>query len=129
MTIPGKPNIIKDTTQFTYLALGDSYTIGESVPYMVNFPNQLVTTLKQTGYKVAAPDIIARTGWTTDELTSAIMQRGLTQKFDFVTLLIGVNNQYRRYNIASYQTEFVALLDTALKYANGNKDRVFVLSI
>ncbi|MEO6149482.1 MAG: SGNH/GDSL hydrolase family protein [Mucilaginibacter sp.] len=113
----------------TYLALGDSYTIGESVPPAGNFPNQLVLRLNERGYKVSSPEIIARTGWTTNELIDAVKARKLAHNFDFVTLLIGVNNQYRGYNINTYRTEFVALLDTALKYAGGDTAHVFVVSI
>ncbi len=113
----------------TYLALGDSYTIGESVPAEQSFPYQLSAELNKLNYKVGAPTIIARTGWTTDELISEIRSRAITQKFDIVTLLIGVNNQYRHYDINTYRTEFVQLLNTALTFAKGNAKRVFVLSI
>jgi len=116
-------------TPLTYLALGDSYTIGESVPAVQSFPYQLVSALNKQPYSVSSPTIIARTGWTTDELIREISNQNLKQKFDIVTLLIGVNNQYRHYNINTYRTEFVQLLNTALSYANGNKKRVFVVSI
>lgn len=114
---------------FSYLALGDSYTIGESVPAEQSFPYQLSAELNKLNYKVSEPTIIARTGWTTDELISAIKSRAVTQKFDLVTLLIGVNNQYRHYNIDTYRTEFVQLLNTALTFAKGNAKHVFVVSI
>jgi lysophospholipase L1-like esterase len=114
---------------FTYLALGDSYTIGEAVPAAQSFPYQLSAALNKQQLATAAPTIIARTGWTTDELIRAISAQGLQQKFDIVTLLIGVNNQYRHYNINTYRSEFVQLLNTALNYAGGNRKRVFVLSI
>jgi lysophospholipase L1-like esterase len=113
----------------TYLALGDSYTIGESVPAAQSFPYQLSAALKQLNYKAAEPVIIARTGWTTDELIGAINAKALTQKFNFVTLLIGVNNQYRHYDINTYRAEFKQLLQTALDYAQGNNKKVFVVSI
>jgi lysophospholipase L1-like esterase len=113
----------------TYLALGDSYTIGESVPAEQSFPYQLSAELNKLNYKIGEPTIVARTGWTTDELISAIKSRALTQKFDIVTLLIGVNNQYRHYNIDTYRTEFVQLLNTALTFAKGNAKHVFVVSI
>nr|WP_249665441.1 SGNH/GDSL hydrolase family protein [Mucilaginibacter sp. Bleaf8] len=113
----------------TCLALGDSYTIGEAVPQQESFPYQLTALLHQQGYATASPVIIARTGWTTDELIAAINTQALTQKFDIVTLLIGVNNQYRGYESNTYRTEFVQLLNTALTYAGGNKSRVFVVSI
>jgi len=113
----------------TYLALGDSYTIGESVPALQSFPYQLALALNKQGYSTGTPTIIARTGWTTDELIREIANQNLKQKYDIVTLLIGVNNQYRHYNIGTYRTEFVQLLNAALTYANGNNKRVFVLSI
>ncbi|WP_158825254.1 SGNH/GDSL hydrolase family protein [Mucilaginibacter lacusdianchii] len=116
-------------TAVTYLALGDSYTIGETVTAPESFPYQLTAELNKLNYKAAAPVIIARTGWTTDELINAISVQNLAQKFDIVTLLIGVNNQYRGYNINTYRTEFVQLLNTAISYANGNKKHVFVVSI
>lgn len=113
----------------SYLALGDSYTIGEAVEADKNFPHQLVPSLKNYGITLKEPKIIARTGWTTDELISAIKQQAPAGKFDIVTLLIGVNNQYRGYYIDTYRTEFKALLNTAISYANNNKAHVFVLSI
>ncbi len=113
----------------TYLALGDSYTIGESLPLSESFPYQFSTQLRGKGFNVADPKIIAKTGWTTDELQAAIKAENLTQKFDFVTLLIGVNNQYRGYSKETYRKEFKALLETAINFAEGNKKRVFVVSI
>jgi lysophospholipase L1-like esterase len=113
----------------TYLALGDSYTIGEAVSQQESFPFQLQKFLKEKSVDVAIPKIIATTGWTTDELQNAIKQTNLTTKYDFVTLLIGVNNQYRGYPIDNYRKEFSELLHTAIHFANGKKDRVFVVSI
>ena len=113
----------------SYLALGDSYTIGESVSQQESFPYQLQKLLNGEGIKVADPKIIATTGWTTDELQNAIKQAKLTEKYDFVTLLIGVNNQYRGYPISTYRKEFSELLQAAIAYANGRKDHVFVVSI
>ncbi len=86
-------------------------------------------SLRGKGFNVADPKIIAKTGWTTDELQAAIKAENLTQKFDFVTLLIGVNNQYRGYSKETYRKEFKALLETAINFAEGNKKRVFVVSI
>lgn len=117
------------TDTLSYLALGDSYTIGESVPQAESFPYQLSSMLTQAGHPTAEPVIIARTGWTTDELISAIKQRNITGKFNFVTLLIGVNNQYRGYNIDTYTKEFIELLNTAISYTGGNPKHVFVVSI
>ncbi|MEQ7798516.1 GDSL-type esterase/lipase family protein [Pedobacter sp. ASV1-7] len=113
----------------SYLALGDSYTIGEEVPLENSFPYQLADILSKNGYIVNRPEIIATTGWTTNELQDAIAKSGLNQKFDLVTLLIGVNNQYRGESLKIYREEFKALLQTAINFTNGNKARVFVLSI
>ena len=113
-----------------YLALGDSYTIGESVPSYGRFPEQLADSLRGNGFKVDEVNIIARTGWTTDELQKAITKEKLPRDtFDLVTLLIGVNNQYRGYPIEQFNKEFTALLSQAIQFAGGNTDRVFVLSI
>jgi lysophospholipase L1-like esterase len=113
----------------TYLALGDSYTIGEQVPYSENFPNQCVALLNQEGLSVSEPLIIATTGWTTDELQAAIMERNMNETFSFVSLLIGVNNQYRGRTVANYQDEFEQLLLQAIRFADNQSSKVFVLSI
>lgn len=115
--------------QLSYLALGDSYTIGEAVTASESFPYQLAASLNAQAIKVAEPKIIAKTGWTTGELQSAIQSAAITSKYDVVTLLIGVNNQYRGNSIAIYRTEFKALLQTAIGFANGNTAHVFVVSI
>lgn len=114
----------------TYLALGDSYTIGEQVLPEENFPHQAVAILKQQ-YKieVADPKIIAVTGWTTDELNAAIKTEQINQTFNIVTLLIGVNNQYRGRDLENYKTEFNDLLNQSIVFANGRASHVFVLSI
>lgn len=114
---------------FTYLALGDSYTIGEAVKQTESFPYQLQSLLKTQGINVTDPKIIAVTGWTTDELQAAIKKENLTATYSFVTLLIGVNNQYRGYPINTYKKEFTELLQTAIAFAGGNKNKVFVVSI
>lgn len=116
-------------TGLSYLALGDSYTIGEAVRAEASFPYQLADGLAKHQLPTSTPTIIARTGWTTDELIVAIKEKNLTGKYDLVTLLIGVNNQYRGFNIDTYRTEFVQLLNTAITYAGGNKKHVFVVSI
>jgi len=114
---------------FTYLALGDSYTIGESVKQAESFPYQLQSLLKTQGISIADPKIIAVTGWTTDELQAGIKKENLTGTYSFVTLLIGVNNQYRGYPINTYKKEFTELLQNAIAFAGGNKNKVFVVSI
>ncbi|WP_158800609.1 SGNH/GDSL hydrolase family protein [Pedobacter sp. L105] len=115
--------------QLTFLALGDSYTIGHDVPEEQNFPHQLTALLNANGLHVTDPTLIAKTGWTTDELISAIQSATIAPKYDLVTLLIGVNNQYRAYSIDTYRIEFKKLLKTAVNFAGGNKAHVFVLSI
>ena len=113
----------------SFLSLGDSYTIGESVLEADRWSVQLATMLRQDGLAVAPPDIIARTGWTTAELADGINQSSAKKNtYDLVSLLIGVNNQYRGQPIERYRTEFRSLLDTSVKFARGNKSRVFVLS-
>ncbi len=114
---------------YTYLALGDSYTIGEQVPFADNYPNQAVQLLRKDGYAFMAPEIVARTGWTTDELQTGINTHIFQPVYDFVTLLIGVNNQYRGRPLEEYEEQFTRLLDQALRFAGNRKDRVAVLSI
>jgi len=111
------------------LCLGDSYTIGEQVETQYNFPYQLVKLLRAKGYDFEDPLIIAKTGWTTDELQSAIVEAGIERKFDFVTLLIGVNNQYRGRSVAEYILEFEGLLVQGLRFAGDNQRKVIVISI
>ena len=113
----------------SYLALGDSYTIGESVPAAGRWPAQLVAKLRARGIEIDAPRIIARTGWTTDELDEAIDEAELSEHYDLVSLLIGVNNQYRGRDLAEYRGQFADLLDRAIGFAGGDARRVFVLSI
>lgn len=113
----------------TYLALGDSYTIGEQVPLTESFPVQLVQQMRHAGMDIAAPEIVARTGWTTDELAAGIAALQLRPVYDFVSLLIGVNNQYRGRAVSAYKQDFTALLDQAIGFANGRTERVAVLSI
>lgn len=114
---------------YTYLALGDSYTIGESVLLTESFPYQTMKALRKKGMNIHAPEIIAKTGWTTDELQTAINQHQFLPQYDFVTLLIGVNNQYRGYPIEQYEKEFESLLKQAIQFAGGNSSHVVVLSI
>lgn len=113
----------------TYLALGDSYTIGEAVTQQESFPFQLAEALNAESIAVAMPKIIAKTGWTTDELQAAIIADNDTKVYDLVTLLIGVNNQYRGLSQLVYRNEFKELLATAIKFAGGNTSKVFVVSI
>jgi len=114
----------------SYLALGDSYTIGEGVPVNQTYPAQLVELLKAKKLDFNNPKIIAVTGWTTDELQQGIKAAAIQgETYDLVTLLIGVNNQYRGRSIDNYKEEFTGLLDQAIGFAKGNKSHVIVLSI
>src|SRR5688572_14354312 len=115
--------------QYRFLALGDSYTIGESIPVHKSFPYQSVSLLRKAGYDVVAPEILAKTGWTTDELESAVADYQFLPKYDFVTLLIGVNNQYRQRNIIEYKEQFESLLKKSIGLAGGKGEHVIVLSI
>lgn len=121
------PDAIKSKYQF--LSLGDSYTIGESVDASDRWPVQLAGMLRKNGLDVADPDIIARTGWTTAELQDAIKAANNAKTYDLVSLLIGVNNQYRGQSTDRYRTEFRDLLQTAIQFAGNRADRVVVLSI
>jgi lysophospholipase L1-like esterase len=125
------PSQIRDsmTKTYTYLALGDSYTIGEQVEAKDNFPNQTRAIINKKEAVLDSPQILAQTGWTTDELQAAINRSGLKEHYDFVSLLIGVNNQYRGKKIGEYIPEFEALLKRAIQFAGGKPDHVIVLSI
>jgi lysophospholipase L1-like esterase len=112
-----------------WLALGDSYTIGEAVAEDGRWPVQLAALLRADGIAVEPPAIIARTGWTTDELAAAMDAAELAREHDFVTLLIGVNNQYRGRPLDEYAAQFTALLERAIALAGQRTGRVLVLSI
>lgn len=115
----------------TYLALGDSYTIGEKVEEEDRFPNLLTTRLRGLGFDMAPAEFIAQTGWRTDHLIDAIAKdrEELNEPYDLVTLLIGVNNQFQDSSLEVYKVEFLQLLNTAIELAGDDKDRVLVLSI
>ncbi|WP_349263995.1 SGNH/GDSL hydrolase family protein [Longimicrobium sp.] len=112
-----------------FLALGDSYTIGEGVAAADRWPVQLAALLREQGQDFAEPQIIARTGWTTDELSDAIDAADPRGPYDLVSLLIGVNNQYRGRGTEEYRAEFAGLLQRAIGFAGGDASRVIVLSI
>jgi lysophospholipase L1-like esterase len=112
-----------------YLALGDSYTIGESVSIAGRWPEQLAGKLKVNNIAINTPEIIAKTGWTTSELNYGINAAKPQGPYDLVSLLIGVNNQYRGLSSASFKPEFEALLNRAIAFAGGDKSKVFVVSI
>ncbi|SRR6266498_1821518 len=113
---------------FRYLALGDSYTIGESVSVKERWPNQLAQLLESKNIKTEIT-IIARTGWTTSELWQGIQAEEIQPPYDLVSLLIGVNNQYREYTINEYRDQFHFLLNKSIEYADGDANHVLVLSI
>ncbi len=112
-----------------FLALGDSYTIGEGIAAHERWPVQLADALRADGIAIGDADIVATTGWTTDELAAAIAARDFAPPYALVTLLIGVNNQYRGRPLDEYRGEFSALLDTAIAFAGGDAQRVVVVSI
>lgn len=113
----------------SYLALGDSYTIGEGVAAGGGWPDQLARLLRDDGIALAAPRVIATTGWTTDELDAAIDATTPLGEYGFVSLLVGVNDQYRGRPLDEYRGRFDNLLQRAIGFAGGRSDRVLVLSI
>ncbi|WP_461083261.1 SGNH/GDSL hydrolase family protein [Spirosoma flavus] len=123
------PTPTTPAANYSFLSLGDSYTIGESVAEADRWSVQLAGMLRKEGVDVANPDIIAKTGWTTAELQDAIKASGNQKTYSLVSLLIGVNNQYRGQSQDQYRTEFKDLLQTAIKFAGGKSNHVFVLSI
>ena len=116
-----------------YLALGDSYTIGEGVDDGERWPTRLAVALRARGVAIAHPHYIARSGWTSDELADAIdeeqCQRQLGHSYRLVSLQIGVNDQYRERELGTFQLQFSALLDRAIAFAGGNVTHVVVVSI
>ncbi len=112
-----------------YLALGDSYTIGEGVADAGRWPRQLAAALRHDGIAITDPQIVATTGWTTDELAAGIDAAAPQGPFALVTLLIGVNNQYRGRALDEYRAQFAALLQRALDFADGQPQRVLAVSI
>ena len=118
-----------DDGRVQYLALGDSYTIGESVAESERWPVQLVGMLREEGVDVADPVIIAKTGWTVEELSGAMNAEGVQGEWDLVTLLIGVNDQYRGYSPLDYPGRFSRMLSRAISLAGGRPDRVVVVAI
>ena len=116
-------------TSKNYLALGDSYTIGESVSEKDRFPMLLINELNTNNYLFNSPKIIAKTGWTTDELKDAILKENIAKQYNLVTLLIGVNNQYRGNSIDEFRVEFAELLNMAISFAGNNIENVIVVSI
>ena len=124
------PDTSMQNQEKTYLALGDSYTIGESVAESERWPVQLAAMLTNRGISMASPKIIATTGWRTDQLKAAIeADTELAPRYDMVSLLIGVNNQYQGKSVESFAPEFEELLQMAIKLAGDDAKSVFVVSI
>lgn len=117
------------TTSTRFLALGDSYTIGESVRESNRWPVQLRDRLREHGIAIDAPRIVARTGWTTDELSLAMDDSTFEPPYALVTLLIGVNNQYRERGLDEYRAQFSELLGRAIALAGNDPSRVIVVAI
>jgi lysophospholipase L1-like esterase len=113
----------------SYLALGDSYTIGEGVALFDSFPYRISQQLRKNGIDCLPPEIHAKTGWTSDELLDSLESYSLLPSYDFVTLLIGVNNQYRGRSVESFLPDLEKLIKLALQKCNEKKDRLLVLSI
>ena len=124
-----EPKEMITQNEIKFLALGDSYTIGESVTVAERWPVILANDLNQLDYEVSSPEIIATTGWTTDELMDALEKQQIATDFDLVSLSIGVNNQYRGRDLDEFKTQFIQLLEMAIQYANGNAKNVLVVSI
>lgn len=122
-------HVAQPAADIRVLSLGDSYTIGESVADKERWPVRLAALLRARGLRVVDPTIVARTGWTTDELSAGIDDALPAGPFDVVTLLIGVNNQYRGRSLAEYRDQFHTLLARAIRFAGGNAAHVIVLSI
>ena len=117
------------TTGAKFLALGDSYTVGEQIDAAQCWPRQLAVALRLRGIDVADPTIIAETGWTTADLSRAMDQADLAGRYDLVGLLIGVNNQFQGRSESEYRQQFAALLQRAIALAGGRAERVIVVSI
>ncbi|MEO9532011.1 MAG: SGNH/GDSL hydrolase family protein [Crocinitomicaceae bacterium] len=116
-------------TQQTYLALGDSYTVCESVNAAKQWPKQLVNKLNTNGKNISAPTIIAKTGWRTDNLLNAAKSEVGKKQFDVVSLLIGVNNEFQGFTPEDFVIKFRECLDFAIKCCKQGADGVFVVSI
>ncbi|MDB5325145.1 MAG: GDSL-like Lipase/Acylhydrolase [Phycisphaerales bacterium] len=123
------PSAANDSHAVPFLALGDSYTIGEHVPDTERWPVQLAARLRARGVDVGDPRIVARTGWTTDELSAAMDETELHGPYRLVTLLIGVNDQFRGGAPEVYRPKFAAMLERAIALAGGKPQAVLVLSI
>lgn len=129
MVMLGSSLMAQAGSALSYLALGDSYSIGEGVDAGERWPAQLAARLRADGIELAEPRVIAQTGWTTDELSAAMDAAEPLGQWDFVSLLIGVNNQYRGRDVESFNADFERLLTRAIRLAGDRPERVLVLSI
>ena len=120
---------IPNSSTKTYLALGDSYTIGQSIDSSDRYPAQAAAILRRRGYNISSIDYIATTGWKTVNLQWAIEGWHTRKTYDVVTLLIGANDQYLKHDTTDYREHFTNLLQKAIRFANKNNTHVFVLSI
>ena len=114
---------------YSYLALGDSYTIGEQVPLYESFPYQTLQLLRKDGFSFFAPEILAKTGWTTDELLAQMAVHSFLPTYDFVSVLIGVNNQFRGRSAKEFEKDLDTILGKAMHFAGQKPGNIFVLSI
>lgn len=122
------PNPV-DTSGYSYLALGDSYTKGEGVNDSLRWPSQLVRELKLAGIDMEEPVYVAETSWTSDELVLGMNSANLEDNYDLISILIGVNNQFREYTLQAYEKDMEQIFNSAFDKVNGNSKRIFVLSI
>ena len=126
---PEESDIPDSPDNLSYLALGDSYTIGESVAVDMRWPVQLVKQLREKGVEINSPKIIAKTGWTTDNLLNAMDANLGNEKYDLVSVLIGVNNQYQNKSILDYEEDLKSIFTEAIASSKTGKEGVFVVSI
>lgn len=117
------------TSSTHFLALGDSYTIGEGVSASERWPEKLLEDLKNRGLILDSLQIVAQTGWTTDELLLGVLESPVLPAYDLVTVMVGVNNQYRGRSLENFRNELAILLEKSIDYAGKEHEKVFVISI
>ncbi len=125
----GEGETIQPMDPIRILALGDSYTIGQNVGKLERWPVQLVRQLRVSGRGAAEPVIVAATGWDTGQLSRAVERADIQETFDVVTLMIGVNNQFRDGTVADFEAGFAGLVESAVRFADGAPERVVLISI
>ncbi len=127
ISFPSKSQLIQDTIRF--LALGDSYTIGQSVDDSDRWPNQFIDSLFELGFEIEKNDILATTGWTTGNLLQALKESRLKKEYNLVAILIGVNNFYQSQPIETYRLELPKIIDFALTLTNQDTTGLFLITI